>query len=339
MTRATVTIAVAARNEEKHLPSLLDSLSLQTYDRDAVEVVIADGGSTDATRAVVETWTRHHDLRVRLIDNPGRVTASGLNEAIAASAADIVLILGAHAAVPIDFVERSVEALLESGADCAGGVLETAGATRRGRAIAAATTSPFGVGNARFRTGSVGARDVDTVAFGAYRRGTFAEVGGFDVSLVGAEDDELNFRIVRKGGRIRFDPAVRSTYFCRSTIRALARQYFMYGRGKAWVLKKHRRPPSVRMLVPAALIASMAGGVMTAAALRRWSPLVLPVAAYVSGIGFGTAQTMRGTARVGQECPSWWEISLALMTLHLSYGSGFVVGVVRAPAAAPSRSN
>jgi GT2 family glycosyltransferase len=322
---------IPARNEEAAIGPLLDSLDAQTYDHALLEVVIADGGSTDATRCTVKTWDDGHHLRVRVIDNEQRVTASGMNAGILATEAEIVIVLGAHAAVPADFVESSVRVLTESGADCAGGLLETIGTTVMGEAIAAATTSPFGVGNALFRTGAVAPRDVDTVAFGAYRRELFDRIGGFDVSLVGAEDDELNFRLGRSGGRIRFDPSIRATYYCRTSLRGLAQQYFMYGRGKAWVLKKHRRLPSVRMLAPAALVVGVASGVVAAVALQQ------PVVVLVVLVPYGAVIALGASRAAKSSRASRPRIALALVTLHVAYGVGLFAGAIRR-APRPSQS-
>ncbi len=327
MTPPSVTVVIPARNEARTIGQLLDSLDAQTYDHDKLDVVIAEGGSTDATQAVVTGWTGNRGLRARLLDNVERVTASGLNAGIESTDADIVIVLGAHAAVSVDFVEASVATLETSGADCAGGLLETVGTTTMGRAIAAATTSPFGVGNALFRIGAAVSRDVDTVAFGAYRRSVFDRIGGFDVALVGAEDDELNFRLVRSGGRIRFDPAIRATYYCRNSLGGLAQQYFMYGRGKAWVLKKHRRAPSARMLAPAGLVGGLAAFAGLSVLLRRPIVAVLPIAPYLAVIGLGTWRAGRSSGA------SRARIAAALVTVHLSYGIGLFVGAAKRPQA------
>lgn len=326
----TVTVVVAARNEERHIAALLDSLEAQTYPTDRFELVLADGGSTDRTADIVEEWSTTHSLTVRLIDNPGRVTASGLNAGIEASDAEIVIILGAHAAVPVDFVAASVEVLVDSSAACAGGLLDTIGRGSFGEVVAVATTSPFGVGNATFRTGGGGARDVDTVAFGAYWRRVFAELGGFDVSLVGAEDDEFNFRLERSGGRIRFDPRIRATYYCRDSVRGLARQYFMYGRGKTWVLRKHRRLPSARMLVPGVLVAGLAGGLVLSVARRQWWWFLVSWGGYLVGIGSVAIRLgrQRGVSSVA--------LATTLATIHVGYGVGLVAGAAR-PAPSPQR--
>lgn len=319
----TVSVVVAARNEERTIGGLLDSLEAQTYPTGQLEVVLADGGSNDATTAIVEEWTATHLLRVRLIDNPGRVTASGLNAGIRSSSSDVVIILGAHAAVPVDFVATSVDVLRTSGAACAGGLLETVGKGPFGEVVAVATTSPFGVGNATFRTGGSSARDVDTVAFGAYRRQVFDEIGWFDVSLVGAEDDEFNFRLQRSGGRIRFDPRIRATYYCRDSVTGLARQYFMYGRGKAWVLRKHRRLPSARMLVPGVLVVGLVGSAVVAAVRREWWWTVVSAGGYAAGLTAVAASIGRS-----RSVPVV-KLAVAWATIHLSYGVGLIVGATR----------
>jgi glycosyltransferase involved in cell wall biosynthesis len=319
----TVIVAVPALDEAASIEGLLDSLAAQTYPLDRLEVVIADGGSTDGTRELVAAWADSHSLAVRLVDNPDRVPAGGFNRAIATSEADVVVIFGAHAQATPEFVERSVHALVSSGADCAGGVIETIARTSKGEVVAAVTTSKFGVGNALFRTGASSARLVDTVAFGAYWRPMFDRIGLFDVSLVGAEDDELNFRVVQSGGRIWFDPTITSRYFCRDDLRGLARQYHGYGHGKALLLRRHRRAPSLRMLAPGGLVVGLTLAAVTSVARRSWWPLLAVVAPYglVVTIGAREAARRRDLTAV--------RVAPAFPVLHLSYGLGFVRGLLK----------
>ncbi len=315
-----VSVVIAVRNEASTIGTLLASLDRQTYPK--MDVIVADGGSDDTTRQQVVESACASRVQIRLIDNPDCVTAAGLNRATAASDADIVIILGGHAEVSDDFVARTVEALATSGGDVAGGWLDTVGRTRRGAAIAIAMSSRLGAGSARFRTGGQ-AQFVDTVAFGGYRRAVLVESGGFDVSLVGAEDDELNYRLLLAGRKIWFDPAIRVRYFSRDSYRALAGQYFGYGRGKARVLRKHRRLPTFRALAPPLLVLFLASVLGAAATTRRLRPFGL-AAPYVGLIAVvaGSRSGLRPSTRAA--------LSAALATMHLAYGSGFWMELVSA---------
>jgi cellulose synthase/poly-beta-1,6-N-acetylglucosamine synthase-like glycosyltransferase len=320
----TVGVLISARHEAAHVGQLLDSLDSQTYPKRSVEVILAIAETDEATRGAVADWAATRELRVRTVPNPGVVTAAGLNACLMASSSEVVIVLGAHAFVERDFVERSVGALMLSGAACAGGALRTVGRSPNGRAVAAAMTSRVGVGAAVFRTGNSVPCNVDTVAFGAYRRSTLESLGGFDVSLVGAEDDELNFRLRRSGGEIYYDPEIVATYYCRETFRGLAQQYFSYGRGKWWVVRKHKRLPSLRMLAPSALVMSLAGGLSLALVTSRRSLFVVPATTY------GVAILAAGAAVGRRQRVAWWRVSSALAVLHLSYGAGVFAGMARA---------
>src|SRR5262249_48571306 len=213
-----------------------------------------------ATPAAVAACART-DPRIRLLQNPGRFAAPAMNVGIAAARGEIVARVDGHAIVPPDFVARAVDALRRRpDVDCVSGALDTRGRTATGRAIAAAMSPIAGVGPARFRTGAPAEQLVDTVAFPVYRRSTLDRIGGFDEELVRNQDDELNLRLVRMGGLILLLPDLRIVYFCQSTLRGLARQYFEYGFWKVRVIQKHRRAASWRHLVPGALVGALAGG-------------------------------------------------------------------------------
>jgi GT2 family glycosyltransferase len=264
-----------------------------------------------------------------LLDNLDRVPAGGLNRAVATTDSEIVLRVDAHAEVPEDFVERSVAALDTSGADCVGGWVETIGNGPTGRAIAVAMASRLGAGNATYRMGGSMAGEVDTVMFGAYRRSVFQRIGSFDVSLVGAEDDEFNFRLTSSGGRIWFDPAIRSRYFCRDSFAKLARQFRGYGRGKARVFRKHRSLPTLRALAPIALVLATSGSALLSAARRDVRPVLAVTGPYALAV------TATGTALGRRHEADGWRVAVALTTMHFSYGIGFVQGIM---ATAPRRA-
>ena len=222
--RPCASVVIPCLNEAAHIEACLDSLAIQNGVESGFEVLVVDGGSKDGTLEILKRRALA-DSGLRVLDNPDRITPVAMNMGIKEALADVVIILGAHAEVAPDFVRRNLEVLRahpESG--CVGGVVEQVHGDELSRRIGLALSSPFGVGDARFRTGGV-AGHVDTVAFGAYRKSVLEELGGFDAALVRNQDDELNFRLTETGWRIWFDSRIRSTYHARSTYGQLFRQY------------------------------------------------------------------------------------------------------------------
>lgn len=312
----TVSIVLPTLNERAFIRDCLDSLLAQDY-RSTLEILVIDGGSTDGTREIV---ARLGD-GVRLVDNPRVTAAAALNIGLAEAKGEIFVRADAHTLYAPDYVRRCVEVLAESGADNVGGRMRPVGTTSFGRAVAAVTSSPFGVGPGKFHYAE-SRMEVDTVYLGAFRRETLERVGGWDEENLqwGAEDHELNHRLTSKGGRIVLDPSIRSWYFPRETPRALARQYFNYGVGKASTLAKHRTLPTWRPLIPAGLVAS---AVVGAAVLTGWRRVVVPVVY--------TAATSVAAMRVANDpgvAPHRAGVALAIC--HWTYGAGFWAGVAGA---------
>lgn len=288
-------------------------------------MLIADGGSSDTTRAIVAAEGERAAFPVRIIDNPERTTPAGLNAGVRAASGDVIVILGAHATADVRFVEAAVTALRETGAAAAGGPIETIGEGAVAEAIAAAMSHPFGVGDARFRYATEPGY-VDTIAFAAYRRECFDVLGGFPTDRVRAEDDFFNYQVRRAGGKLYLTPDVHSTYFARATFAGLARQYFGYGEAKGRAAVEEPASVRPRHLVP--LAAVIGGGLLTAAALAapraRWAfgggTVLYGVLAAVSAV-----QATRG--RDGRLAPL---TAAAFPLIHMAYGLGSALGIVRA---------
>lgn len=313
-----VTVVLPTLDERRFLRDCLDSLLAQDYPG-ITEILVVDGGSTDGTRSLAEGC----DGRVRVVDNPGVTAAAAMNLGLAEAVNDVIVRADAHALYATDYVSRSVRALRDSGASWVGGPMRPVGLTTFGRAVAAVTSSPFGVGPGRFHYGTI-PQDVDTVYLGTFDRRHVQAVGGYDeVHLQwAAEDQELNYRLRRAGHRIRLDPAIRSWYFPRQDPRGLARQYFNYGMCKASTLKKHGALPAWRPLAPAALVA---GGVAWTGAgvlaRRRWS--AGPATAYLVGAGLVAGRLARDPGVAPHRALG------ALAICHWAYGLGFWAGVGR----------
>lgn len=248
MSQPKVSVVVAVRNEEKHIAQCLQSLIDQDYLSDSYEILVVDGRSQDRTRDIVASFLEKYP-QIRLLDNPKVVYPAGLNIGIREARGEVIIKVDGHAFVARDFLSKSVAYLQKTGAAVVGGPVATVGKGYIGRAIAGVLSSPFGVGDARFRY-SRKEGYVNTVPFGAYWKKTFDEVGLFKESLQRVEDLELHSRIRQKGGKFFLTPEIKSTYHSRATLKGLIRQAFSSG----YEVGAMRRVVLPRHLVPLAFV-------------------------------------------------------------------------------------
>lgn len=323
-----MSVVIPVYNEERHIEACLKSVLEQDYPADRYEVIVADGGSTDRTRSIVSSIASRHP-RVRVLDNPARTQASGLNLAILASTGEFIARQDGHAEWTNHHLSRSVELLVASGADNVGGRADGVGHGVTARAIACAMRSPFGVGGARFRY-SNRAGDVATVFPGTFRRSALERVGLFDEAYPPHEDYELNHRIRQSGGRVLYSPDIPTRYHVRDSVAGLARQYFRYGRAKVRVARTtpgvirpyHLAPPAMVVTVPM-LAALAAGG-------RARRAAALGAASYVAGCIVAGVRCSRG-----EEPSVRIRIPIMFAVLHGAWGLGFWAGVAEAAARVP----
>jgi succinoglycan biosynthesis protein ExoA len=317
-----VSVIVPMRNEERHIQECLSSLLAQDYPAGRFEVLVVDGQSNDRSRALAESFVGGDGGRVRLLDNPGRSTARGLNVGLRGARGEIVVRVDAHAVVEPDFLSQSVAALKVSGADVVGGPIRTVGRGLVGEAIAMAMSSPFGVGDAAFRH-SEREQWTDTVPFAAYRRALFERAGPFAEDIERGEDCEFHYRLREAGGRILLTPAVRSIYYSRSSFPGAFRQYFAYGRGKVEVLRRHPGQARLRQLVPGAFVSVLGVSVVLASRGGRWPlPLLAVGGAYISASL--TASVIVAARRGWRHLPL---LPVAFACLHVGYGMGFLTAL------------
>lgn len=313
------------RNEAGFIGSSLGAVLAQDYPRDRVEIFIADGMSTDGTREVIERLTRDYpDTDLLVLDNISQVVATGLNRALQQAKGEVIIRVDGHTIIAPDYIRECVAALHRSGAENVGGRMDAVSNTRFGQAAALATSSPFGVGGGRFHY-SNSEEFVDTVYMGAWPREVFRLIGLFDEEMVRNQDDELNYRLRAQGGKILLSPRIRSQYYNRTSPRALWHQYFQYGYWKVRVMQKHPRQMRLGQFMPAFFIV-----ILTISTLL----LTLSVAGkYLFGlvVGFYLIANLSASI-VAFKRNNWQVLSLlpiAFGTLHLAYGSGFLVGLVR----------
>lgn len=319
-----VSIIAPMLNEAPHVDDFVADIAAQDFGGQ-IEVLVADGGSTDGSREQLLAAAERHRLELSIVDNDRRFVAPGLNECIRRMSGELVVRLDCHSRYPADYVRRCVEAAEATGAWNVGGIYEAQGETEFERAVACALASPFGGINWTARAD--GRHDADTVYLGAFRPIAFERAGVYDETLARNQDDELNLRIRRAGGRIVLDPAIRSVYRPRGSWRGVWRQYYEYGYWKVAVMGKHGRVVSGRSLAPGAFVLDL--GVLGAASpfsatARRL--LATQVAAYGLAAGAFAARAARRRDEPAALVPT---VASVFPCFHLAYGSGMVVGAVR----------
>lgn len=311
----TATVIIPTLNEIAHIDTLLAKL-LGEPATVVGEILVADGGSSDGTREVVEEFARRSP-RVRLIDNPERIQAAGVNRAVAAADRrfDVIVRVDAHALYPADYVGRLLASLGTSNADSVVVQLTTRGHGGFQRAVAIAQNSKIGTGGSAHRMGSVSGW-VEHGHHAAFRRDLFERAGGYDTSFEANEDAELDARLRALGGRIWLDTTIPVIYYPRATLRGLARQYFRYGSGRARTSYKHGERLRLRqMLPPAVALAigfSLLGAVLIPALLII--PLLYALALLVASGLFALKERSMLAVMAAP----------ALATMHIAWGAGFL---------------
>jgi succinoglycan biosynthesis protein ExoA len=322
-----VSVVLCVLNEERHVGAAVRNALDQDHSG-PIELVIALGPSRDRTDEIVARIAQA-DPRVRWVRNPDPQgsTPAGLNAALAATRYPVVVRIDGHALLPRDYIRIAVETMRATGADNVGGVMAAEGSTPFERAVARAMTSRLGVGNASFHTGGE-AGPSDTVYLGVFRRDALERVGGYDETFLRAQDWEMNLRIRRSGGLVWFQPRLRVSYRPRSTVRALGRQYFHYGRWRRVVMRRHEGTVNVRYLAPPVALSGVVLGLVLAAAGLR--PAALLPGGYALAVLVGSAVEGRGLPLAAR-----LRLPLVMATMHLSWGAGFLSSPRRLAAGRP----
>lgn len=324
----SVSIIIPCYNEQATIRQLLEAIYAQTYPRPSLEVIIADGMSTDRTREEIASFSvSHPDLRVAVVDNPKRHIPAALNAALRATRGEIVVRLDAHSWPYPDYIEHSVADLETGLAENVGGVWEIrpGAETWVAKSVATAAAHPLGVGDALYRH-SEKAGYVDTVPFGAFRRELLALVGLYDESLLTNEDYEFNARIRARGGKIWLNPSIRSVYFARRTFGELAGQYWRYGFWKYQMLRQYPQTLRWRQALPPLFVLSLVGlgglGIFWSGFRVLLAAEALLYAGALAAAGLQSAwKRKKGFLVVG--------LPLAILVMHLSWGAGFLWSMIK----------
>ena len=249
-----ISVILPVRNEEKYIEACVASIFAQDYPAEQMEVLFVDGRSEDRTVALLHEMQKAHP-QIVVLDNPNRTVPYAMNIGIRESRGEVIVRLDAHAEYPEDYVRLSVETLLSRDCDNAGGVFETRGRGFMGEAIAEMLRTPLGVGNATYRLTTEDGY-VDTVPFGCFRRALFERIGGFDERMTRNQDNEINFRIRKSGGKIYLNHNIRVLYYCRDTMRGIMKMGFMNGKWNVITMTLVPGSMGVRHFVPLAFVLS-----------------------------------------------------------------------------------
>jgi succinoglycan biosynthesis protein ExoA len=320
-----VSVLIPCRNEERTIGLVLEALRRQTFPPGQIEVIVADGRSTDGTREKIEDFARAHSgFALRWVDNPGLSAPAGLNAGLREARGQFVVRMDAHAIPEPDYIEQCVQAFARLGCDGVGGgiQIQPGGNGVIARAIASAVANPFATGGVRYRSGGAEG-EVDTVPFAAFHREIFSRVGLFNEQVPVNEDYEFNYRVRKAGGRIFFTPKIRSRYIARADLGAVTRQYFFYGHQKAVMLSFHPKSLRLRQIIPALFAPSL---LLLAIGSVVWPALAiilgLELALYAAVSAFFAGRD----ARARRDAALFPALLLVFFCIHAAWGAGFWVG-------------
>lgn len=318
-----VSVIMPVRNEGRFMEKSLRAVLNQDYPRNQMEVIVADGMSTDETRTIIKNYQETYS-NLQLIDNHKQIVAPGLNNAIRQSKGEIVVRVDGHTIIAPNYVHECVDAFQRiTGADNVGGRMDSVAESNFGSAVALATSSRFGIGNAKFHY-SQKEEMVDTVYLGAWRKSLFKQIGYFDEEMVRNQDDEFNYRLLENGGEIWLCPKINSKYYPRHNPIKLFRQYFEYGFWKVRVMQKHPRQMRVRQFVPVLFVATLIILGLTAVL----SPIFMQFFFALIGVYLMANLVASVWGAIQRNWIYMFSLPFIYGIVHISYGLGFLAGLI-----------
>ena len=320
-----LSVIVPIYQEEKYISKCIDSMLSQDYPKDDLEIILVDGMSKDRTREIVATYTAKYPF-IHMIDNPERIAPCAMNRGIKEAKGDVIIRLDAHVYYPKNYFSLLVEKLNElPGAENVGALCNTlpVNDSITAQSIAAVLSSSFGMGNSHFRVGADKEMEVDTVPFGCFHRSIFDKVGLYDEELVRNQDDELNARIIKAGGKIYLIPQLVCEYYARDTAKKVYKMFYQYGVFKPLVNKKLGSPATVRQFFPLFFVLGLLVGPVVC--------LFLPVLwwAYFAVIMLwfilATSFSLKDSKNLKRILTQNW----IYFVVHFGYGWGYIVGIYK----------
>ena len=326
MAKPSVSIVIPVLNEQKYIRSCLDSVLLQDYPSDKLEVILAVGPCVDDTEKIIAEYCAQYSY-IKTVKNPRGTISCGVNLAIKAAKGEYIVRFDAHSEFARDYVSKCIEYHLKTGADNVGGPTVVRGKNAVGRAVAAAYYSPFALGGGKQHIANYEGYG-DTVSFGSFKKSTAERVGLFDERLILNEDDDFNFKIAETGGKIFISSKIRSIYYPRDSYLGLIKQYYGYGHWKVAVIKKHKRPARISHLIPLAFVLFLLifGTLSIVFPIVRWGYFcVLSLYLLLDVLASFTLKAEDRQDGIMLRL----RLILIHFLLHISYGVGFLTGIFR----------
>lgn len=315
-----VTVIVPIYNEEKYIIDFLESLEKQDYSKGDMEVFLIDGNSTDKTVKLINDFISITPLPIKLLHNPKRSQASAMNLGLSQAQGTYLVRLDAHAEYPQNYISTAIRLLEETGADNVGFCIETRGKSPKGKLFAKVLSSKFGVGNSSFRT-KERLTEADTVPFGAFKASTLFLLGGFDERLLSNEDNDINYRIIRNGGRILLSNDCEAIYYTRDRLRDLLKMALRNGCWNVKVLFYRKGAMRLRHFVPLLFLISLISFSLLSVVWPAFlAVLTLEILSYIFLAAYFAHQQSSNSLEL-------FQIMVVFLVFHVTYGLGSIQGI------------
>lgn len=319
-----ISIVISCRNEEKCIGKCFDSILSNDYPKDRLEVLAIDGQSEDKTRDIILNYTQKHQF-IKLLHNPQKITPVAMNFGIKNAIGDIIILVNAHSMLDKKFLKYSVEYLEKTNADAVGGMLSTINENNSliSEAIPLAVDSIFGSGGRRYRSRTTAGYVNDTLPYCAYPKTTFDKYGYIDEELIRDQDEEFNYRIQKKGGKIFFTPQIKSYLWVRGSLNKVWKQHFQYGYFKPLVSQKVGATLTWRQLIPGIFVGSLIATGITSFVSQKILLILLTITCLylLVNVIFSTLIAMQ------KGWKNFFALPIIFTTLHFSYGLGYLKGI------------
>ena len=317
-----ISIVMPMYNEEKYIRNCIESLLKQDFPLEKMEWIFVDGGSTDLTKKILEEYQEKFPNLVKVFDNPNKTVPYAMNIGIRHAKGKYIIRLDAHADYSEDYISKCVYYLDNTDADNVGGLAETKSRGNIGKSIALMLSSKFGVGNSQFRTEGCSGY-VDTVPFGAFRKEVFEKWGGYDERLTRNQDNEMNYRIRKNGGKIYLSEEIKFSYYCRDSIKGISDMAIKNGMWNVITMKLCPGSMGIRHFIPLVFLMSLIG--LPILSMLNHKFLNLFLVEMLLYLGLDVIYSFRATKKL-----TYVAMLIILFPIfHITYGFGSLKGIFK----------